>query len=50
MIKEQVKCPRCGKVLLRGYSTAIISVTCKCGYTVDLKHMNKTEDEKKRGR
>ena len=49
MIKEQVKCPRCGKVLLRVYSTAATSVHCKCGYTVDLKHPEK-EGDKKRGR
>ncbi len=49
MIKEQVKCPRCGKVLLRAYSTAVTSVRCKCGYTVDLKHPEK-EADKKRGR
>jgi hypothetical protein len=48
MIKEQVKCPRCGKVLLRSYSTAVTSVRCKCGYTIDLKHME--ERDKKRGR
>ena len=49
MIKEQVKCPRCGKVLLRAHSTAVTSVRCKCGYTVDLKHPEK-EGDKKRGR
>ena len=49
MIKEQVKCPRCGKVLLHAYSTAVTSVRCKCGYMVDLKHPEKEED-KKRGR
>lgn len=37
MIKEQVKCPKCGKVLLRGYSMAITAVICKCGATIDLK-------------
>lgn len=46
MIKEQVKCPRCGKVLLRGYSTAVISATCKCGYRVDLKHLEKHPEKK----
>lgn len=48
MIKEQVKCPRCGKVLLRSYSTAVTSVRCKCGYMLDLKHMEVRD--KKRGR
>ena len=37
MIKEQIKCPKCGKVLLRGYSMAILAITCKCGHTIDLK-------------
>ena len=37
MIKEQIKCPKCGKVLLRGYSMAIWAITCKCGHTIDLK-------------
>lgn len=46
MIKEQVKCPRCGKVLLRLYSPIVKSVTCKCGYTIDLKERN----AKKNGR
>ena len=36
MIKKQVKCPRCGKVLLRLYSTATKSVTCTCGHTTKL--------------
>lgn len=41
MIKERLKCPQCGKVLFRGYSAAIISVTCPCGCTIDLKHRQK---------
>lgn len=44
MIKKQVKCPRCGKVLLRLYSTAIKSITCTCGYTVSLKHKEAKND------
>jgi ribosomal protein L37E len=44
MIKKQVKCPRCGKVLLRLYSVQIKSVTCTCGYTIDMKHHK--EDDK----
>lgn len=50
MIKEQVKCPHCGKVLLRMYSTAVISATCKCGCRVDLKHPEKKGDIKVNGR
>lgn len=50
MIKEQVKCPRCGKVLLRMYSTAVLTVTCKCGCKVDLKHLDKKGDNKSNGR
>lgn len=41
MIKEQVKCPKCNKVLLRGYSTAVISVQCRCGAFANLKKPNK---------
>ncbi len=45
MIKEQVKCPKCGKVLLRGYSTAVTQVICKCGKTIDVKkNFRKIED------
>lgn len=44
MIKKQVKCPRCGKVLLRLYSTAVKSVTCSCGYTTNLKHKEALKD------
>lgn len=46
MIKEQVKCPKCHKVLLRGYSTAITTITCKCGQTIDLKkNFRKVEED-----
>ena len=45
MIKEQIKCPKCGKVLLRGYSMAVTSVTCRCGKTIDLrKNLKKMEE------
>lgn len=37
MIKEQVKCPKCNKVLIRGYSTAVLQVYCKCGKVIDLR-------------
>ena len=47
MIKEQVKCPRCSKVLLRAYSTAVVTVRCKCGYWMDLKHPEKRKEDKK---
>ena len=50
MIKEQVKCPRCSKVLLRAYSTSVIAVRCKCGHWVDLKHPEKCKEDKKYGR
>lgn len=45
MIKRQVKCPRCGKVLLRSYSTAIRSITCSCGNTIDMKKFHKEDEE-----
>ena len=38
MINKQLKCRKCGKVLLRAYSRAVVSVTCSCGCTVELKH------------
>lgn len=37
MIKRQVKCPRCGKSLLRGYTTAVTGVMCTCGQYINLK-------------
>lgn len=42
MVNKQLKCKKCGKVLLRVYSRAIVSVTCTCGCTTDMKH---TKDE-----
>ena len=45
VIKRQVKCPRCGKVLLRAYSTAIRSITCSCGNTIDMKKFHKEDEE-----
>ena len=50
MIKEQVKCPRCDKVLLRMYSTAIRTITCKCGCMIDMKYLDKKGDNKSNGR
>ena len=46
MIKKDLKCPRCGKTLLRGYSMAVLSVTCKCGCCTDLKHPDKNGGKK----
>ena len=40
MIKEQIRCPKCNKVLLRGYSMAIKSIMCKCGELIYLKKKN----------
>ena len=37
MIKKGIKCPRCKKNLLLLYGTAVRSVTCACGCSVDLK-------------
>ena len=45
MIKRQFKCPRCGKVLLRSYSTAIRSITCSCGYYINMKKFHKEDEE-----
>ena len=43
MVNKQLKSKKCGKVLLRSYSRAIVSITCSCGCTMDMKHM-KEED------
>jgi DNA-directed RNA polymerase subunit RPC12/RpoP len=37
MIKKDLKCPQCGKTLLRLYGTAVRAVKCTCGYRLDLK-------------
>ena len=37
MIKKGIKCPRCKKNLLLLYGTAVRSVTCACGCSIDLK-------------
>ncbi len=34
MVKHKIVCPRCGKVLCHSCSIKLISITCKCGYTV----------------
>lgn len=46
MIKEQLKCPKCGKVLLRGYSAGVVSVTCNCGCVIRLKEHTHTKGDK----
>ena len=38
MIMKRIKCPKCGKYLLQGYSYAVIGVSCTCGHYVDLKN------------
>ena len=43
MIKKDLKCPRCGKTLLRGYSMAVVAVTCKCGAHIDIKRKDDTQ-------
>ena len=37
MIKKDLKCPQCGKTLLRLYGNALCAVKCTCGYRLDLK-------------
>lgn len=34
MINKTVKCPKCGKVLLKGYTIKINSIRCTCGNVV----------------
>ena len=41
MIKEQIKCPRCNKILARGYSMAIKTIMCSCGHVVTIKKPKK---------
>ena len=43
MIKKDLKCPKCGKTLLRGYSATIYSVVCKCGGNIYLKDNGKID-------
>jgi hypothetical protein len=38
MVKQDLKCPRCGKRLLRSYSFHIKSITCSCGCRMNLMH------------
>jgi len=38
MVKQDLKCTRCGKRLLRGYSYHIKSITCSCGCHMQLLH------------
>lgn len=37
MLKKDLKCPQCKKPLLRLYSTMVKSVTCSCGFRLDLR-------------
>lgn len=46
MIKKGIKCPRCKKNLLLLYGTAVRSITCVCGCSVDLKQKQPQRDEK----
>lgn len=43
MIKKDLKCPQCGKTLLRLYGTAVRAVKCTCGYRLDLKEKDRGE-------
>lgn len=38
MVKQDLKCTRCGKRLLRAYSYHIKSITCSCGCHMQLLH------------
>lgn len=50
MVKKQLKCHRCGKLLLREYGKAILSVTCVCGYTMRVKDHTSNKEDKNLGR
>lgn len=48
MLKKDLKCPQCGKTLLRLYGTAVRTVTCRCGYRLELKkHQEKPKTERR---
>ncbi len=46
MIKKDLKCPQCGKTLLRLYGTAVRAVKCTCGYHLDLKMKGQQREER----
>lgn len=50
MIKRELRCPRCGKTLLRLYGTALRRVECTCGYPVDLKTKEHGEEVRRRAK
>lgn len=50
MIKRELRCPRCGKTLLRLYGTALHRVECTCGYPVDLKTKEHGEEVRRRAK
>lgn len=50
MIKRELRCPRCGKTLLRLYGTALRRVECTCGYLVDLKTKEHGEEVRHRAK
>lgn len=50
MIKKDLKCPQCGKTLLRLYGTALRRVECTCGYLVDLKTKEHGEEVRRRAK
>ena len=50
MIKRELRCPRCGKTLLRLYGTALRRVECTCGYLVDLKTKEHGEEVRRRAK
>jgi hypothetical protein len=51
MLKKDLKCPQCGKTLLRLYGIAVHAVTCRCGYKLELKkHTPKTKTERSHAR
>ena len=43
MINRQLKCKKCGKVLLRTYSGSVATVICTCGNIIKLK-LTKDDD------
>ena len=43
MINRQLKCKKCGKVLLRTYSGSVATVICTCGNIIKIK-LTKDDD------
>lgn len=48
MINKRIKCPKCGRPLLQGYSYAVVGIQCSCGHYMDIKEGKIIDDEMER--